>query len=177
MLVPQTLPQFNNRKALVVVTGKQDARFYRISEGIFIEFDNFKIPRPHYSDKEGYFRSRSKGITMSSGAVRELQDEIVIGDFVREFRRHIKAAGNGFDEVYFFTPSTVKKALLDALPASLKGKIHAIFEGNHYKTSPLGLLSRIKNEIESTHVTLRSEEAQKIISKSRTARSVIRGKA
>lgn len=145
MRIPNQLPQFKREKALILVTGKQDAIFYSAYNGELDRLDAFKIPRPKYSDNEGHYKVRGKGTTLSTGATRELRDEDIIKDFVHELKARIKKMNESFSKFYLFVPSQNKNVIKKALPKMWLEKLDAEVPGNFYYRSPLELLEKIKD--------------------------------
>lgn len=151
MKIPLHLEQFKEERALLLVTGKQDAVIYKASEGFLEKVDSFKIPRPHYSDNEGRFGQSRGGGKKSKGAVqggvREIQDKDIIRDFLHELNIHLKKVGTaGISAVYLFTPSQIKNMISEALPVELKANIKAIIEGNYFTFSPIALLGKLEGQ-------------------------------
>lgn len=146
MKISDNFTKLKEEKALVIVTGKQDAIFYGIEGGRIEKLDAFKIPTPRYSDNEGYTKVRGKGMTFSSGWVRELKDEDVIKEFLLEFKERIKKIPNGWKKVYLFVPSQNKNDVREALPKSYAEKLEKEINGNYFYRSPQDLLELLKEE-------------------------------
>lgn len=140
MKIPKALPQFEDKVAFIVVAGKQNAVFYKVSDGEIDRLDAFKIPRPRYSDHEGEFKTR--GGVGSSGSIKELRDQDIIRDFLREFKRRIKAIPE-FSSMYIFAPDQTKNKIKSALPAQWREKLSGLIVGNFYYRHPLHILEKI----------------------------------
>ena len=80
MKIAQQFPQFKKERALLVVTGTQEAEFYLAGDGVIEKIESFRIPRIHYSDKEGLaVRTGKTGVTGgSSRSVKEQYQQAFI---------------------------------------------------------------------------------------------------
>lgn len=181
MRIPQQLPQFKSEQTLIIVAGKQDAIFYKTENGFLEKIDIFKIPKPHYSDNEGYFIRRGRGVVMSSGAPRELDDRDIIRDFIHELKTRFKKIIFTPTKIYLFAPGRTKNVIRGALPAYWKKKLVSVVDGNYFYRHPLYFLRKIdeieikkKNRIGERLVP--EPEAERILEISRQARTVIRGR-
>lgn len=173
MKIPNNLPQFNDEEVLIIVAGRQDAIFYKAGNGTLFRLDAFKIPTPHYSDHEGEFKKRGRGITLSSGGIRELRDEDIIRDFLREFKQRIKKICES-SKIYIFAPNQTKNRITCVLPTKWQKKVWKVAEGNYYYCHPLYIIKRISQIEVRSPVLLIDPEAQKILKKSEQARTVMR---
>ncbi len=175
--IPHDLPQFVDDNALIVVAGQQEAQLYRVHDGVLEPLDNIKVPKPHYSDREGHFKVRSQGGVVRSGAPRELQDEDIAFSFLHELKKDLKSIrAEAYSKVYLFSPSYVKNQLIRAVPIQLKGKIVKIIEGNYYKHHPLTILRKLK-KLRTYKIMPNKAEAGKILKNAEQARAVIRSKS
>lgn len=163
MKIPRELPQFKDENAFIIVTGKQDAAFYKASDGIIEKVDAFKIPRPTYSDNEGIYRTKGRGVATSSGSAKELQDENVIRDFLREFKKRIRKISD-FSTIYIFSPHQIKNRVRAALPNEWKMKVGALIEGNYYFRHPTFILKKL-GETEMMPFSFPGSEARQIMRK------------
>lgn len=142
MKIPRDLPQFDDGKTCIIIAGRQDAILYTAENGVISRLLNFKIPRPHYSDREGEFKTRGRGITISSGAVKELKKHDIIRDFIREFKQRIKRVPECV-RIYIFAPADTKKKIVPALPKAWQKKVEKVIAGNYYYLHPLRVISKI----------------------------------
>ena len=64
MKIAQQLPQFKKERALLILTGTQEAEFYVAGDGNTERIEAFRIPHIRYSDKEGLaVRPGKTGVT------------------------------------------------------------------------------------------------------------------
>jgi hypothetical protein len=131
--------------SLIIVAGKQAAVIYDVRDGYMSRLNAFKIPRPRYSDNEGQFRSKNKSGTVRAGSTREFQDEDVIKEFLKEFKKRIKLLSNKWESVYILAPDKTKNRIPKDLPDQLQRKLKAVIEGNFYYRSPVYILEKIEN--------------------------------
>jgi hypothetical protein len=148
MKIPNKFKQFEDRPSIIIVAGRQDAAIYKCSGGFLERLDAFKIPTPHYSDREGAFKTRGRGVTTRSGGVREIRDDDIIRDFLSEFKKRIKKiAKNDFDSVYITAPAKTKNRIKEILPTRLRQKVVSIIEGNYFYRHPLFILEKISSRL------------------------------
>ncbi len=153
MKIPKNVEQFEDRTALIIVAGRQDAIFYHASKGTLNRLDAFKIPRPHYSDNESKFSMGGRGAVISSGGVREPKDEKVMKDFLRELKQRTKKIAEP-ESIYLFAPSKIKNRITPVLPATWRKKVVLVCEGNYYYFHPLYVLKKISQVAAPVHVFL-----------------------
>ena len=104
MKIPRQFKQFHDEPALIIVAGRQDALLYSANNGMIDRVDAVKIPTPHYSDREGAFQTRRKGMIVRSGAPRELRDRDIIRDFIHELGKRMKKLSFSISKTYIFAP-------------------------------------------------------------------------
>jgi len=147
MKIPQEFPQFKEKKAVLIVTSNQEARFLLAENGVIEEFDSFEISKPHYSDREGFFMRRSGGKVLGSGSVYEQKKEKIKQDFFREFRKSIKKPFlKKADLIYLFCPGYLSNEIKENMDNLLKDKIEGSFRGNYFTEHPLRFLELIKKK-------------------------------
>jgi hypothetical protein len=181
MKISHKFPQFTNQPTLIAVTGKQGGRFYIARDGIIEEVDSFKIEKPGYTDREGMFMTRGRGITVRSGSVVEEQDEVMLRYFFHEFISRIRqlSANLAPDKLVLFGTAGMKGRLSKLLPKHLQEKIDVFIVGTYYGSHPFKLLAKIQeHRAEQGRQTTKPiyGEAKKIMDQTRIARRVIRGR-
>ncbi len=180
MKIPNTFQIKNSEPILLLITGKQEASFHKIFSGEMAHIHTFKVDKPHYSDNEGHFKVRSHGKVIRSGSPRELDDEIVINDFLKKLKDYIKKDINSADYKYIYItlPEHLKNITVESLPPRFKNKISHEILGNFFKEKPLDVLKRFSDLNKEEGVSKKlpiKKEARKIINKSKQARKVIKG--
>jgi hypothetical protein len=133
MKIPRELPQFKDESALIVVTGKQEALFYKASRGEIKEIDTVKVPTPHFSDHEG------------SGHLKELMDRDIVLDLFREIKKRVKEMPLNFSRIYILAPTQIKRRIAAILPDSWRKKVRRVIPGNFYRfrKDPLFFVNKI----------------------------------
>lgn len=143
MRIPKTLVQFENHRALFVVTGAIEAEFYVAYQGEMSLVKSFTIPKPVYSDRED--RSRGNGRSYENGGKFEIIKNSMATDFAKELKKTFKElTQEKFDLLYVFCPAKVHNVVETALPAPLKKKLVRVWKGNYQHEKPSGLLEKIK---------------------------------
>ena len=168
MKIPNAFKIENTEHILLLVAGKQEASFYEIFDRKINHLSTCKVEKPHYSDNEGHFKVRASGRVIRSGSPRELDDSMVINDFLKKLKDHIKkniSAGD-YESVYITVPSHMENIIVESLPVKLKNKIQHQIDGNFFKHEPLDVLkkfSTLNKKEGSSKVPLIKEEARKVI--------------
>jgi hypothetical protein len=97
----------------------------------------------------------------------ERRDDVVIRDFMSEFKNRIKATHTAdVSKMYVFTPSNMKNHIVEGLPTTLRKKVAGVIEGNYYKSSPDVLLKKMASLEDTPHIPKRAE-ARKILDRTR----------
>jgi len=150
MRISKNLPQFHNQKALIIVSGVQEAEFYIASEGIITKLKAFRIPRRRYSDKEGFSISRSRrGTFGSSGSVREHPKQALLQDFIHRFKKEINEIDrkSNITSTFLLSSAHMINIVQKAFPPSLKKKLLIVARGNYCGRHPFELLKKIQLKI------------------------------
>lgn len=147
MKISRELPQFEGEKAMVLVTGLQDAKIYVAADGEIEEVESFKTEKIRYSDREGHFETRKGGKVLGSGSVYENKDEENVRNFTKELEaKLVRFRNESITKVFLFSPGYVISAIRRALPLSLIAKTEGVVKGNHLDAHPFDIL-RMINEM------------------------------
>lgn len=171
MHIKQELPLFENKKALIIVTGKSVAKIYLALDKKIELIEEFEMPKPstQYTDREGHFkRSGGRGDYIGSGSVHEPDKEHFANKFSAELGEKVKVVyeENNPKEVYLFTPGYMKNEIKEDFSNSLKDKLVMEFDGNYAENHPFDLLKKIKEEDEKRDPEKpRSKEVDDLINK------------
>lgn len=138
MNISKNLPQFEGEKVLLVVTGRQEADFFRARDGIIEKTAGFKVEKQNYPDQGGHFKAR--------GAVHEVQKEKVLRDFRREFQKTLKMVLKGGmpDHIYVCAPSYLKNDVFTLFSRRDALLIKKVIIGNLYDKHPFEILEKIR---------------------------------
>ena len=170
MKIPNNLPQFEDSKTLIMVTGsKAEAHFYLAYNGEVEKLDSFKMEDRTYSDKEGFMQKGMFGRTMGSGFVLEAKKKKIQDDFIKNLRKHLEKIKdrNEIGSLYLFSPSHIKNRIKDAIPHPMDKKIKMVAQGNYQNEHPMKLIEKIKDidRKENKGLKFVKESAYKILNK------------
>ncbi|OGZ27695.1 MAG: hypothetical protein A2365_03560 [Candidatus Nealsonbacteria bacterium RIFOXYB1_FULL_40_15] len=167
MKISRDLTQFKNFKALFIVTGRQEADIYVAENGKIDKIEEIEIPNSKYSDKEGFFKTRTGGRVIRSGSVLEFPKEKIMKDFLRELKTAMKdiRQRHKFDSVYLFSPEFFHNQVFEALPKDFQKKTKETVFGDYCHSHPFEILKKIKKD--APEVILK-EEAAKILKKKKS---------
>lgn len=146
MKISYSLPQFLRRRALLVVTGKQTAKIFVAAQHEINELDEFKIPKPHYSDLEGFSTHGPRWDQASvSGSEHEIKRQEITNPFLRELRKHVKSAlkKTKVTDIYLFVPQYLSRALPKKLTPEARKLLRLEILGNFTHMSPSQLLHKL----------------------------------
>ncbi|OQX00656.1 hypothetical protein BWK69_00995 [Candidatus Parcubacteria bacterium A4] len=168
MKIPQHLLQFENKKALFIVTGEKVVEFYIAGDGAISKEKEFEIIFPEHLKTDGFF-GRKGGGGVGTGSLEEMPKEKVRQDFLKEYKVSIKEifSKNKINHIYLFSPSEVIGIVEKNLPAGEGKKILGRFKGNFHNQTPIQLLEKIKADIKGKEVEILKPEEEKIINSSR----------
>lgn len=146
MKISKNLPRFEGENVLLVVTGRQEADFFRAGDGIIENIPGFKVEKPLHDDRKGRVMRRGHGQVFASGTVYEDQKEKILRDFRREFRKSLKTVLDNFtpDRIYIYTPAYLVNEILALFPKRVSAAIKKVVKGNFYGKHPFELLERIR---------------------------------
>lgn len=129
MKIAQQFPQFKKERALMILTGTQEAEFYLAGDGSMEKVEMFRIPRIKYSDKEGLsVRTGKTGVTGGgSGSVKEQYQQEFTAKFkgtakdviTRVMPTQIMIVSPIIGEVEQLLPATAKKLVVMQLKKNL----------------------------------------------------------
>jgi hypothetical protein len=142
MKIPKNL-QFEDGEALLIVSGKQGAAFYHIRGECIELIDSFKVSKPEYTDFEGEFKVRGRGLTISSGSIKETDDESLIRSFLRELKKHLGRLKLHIQKIYLFAPPQTKNKIKEAMRPENRNKVEKVVSGNFSRFHPIDLLERV----------------------------------
>lgn len=171
MKISISLPQFQNRRALLIVTGDWSAKFFLAGSGTITKLTSFVLRKPSYSDREGFFGHGLRGSPGSgAGSAYEAPHIYMQQEFKKSFASALRdvKADHEFEDIYLFAPETKTPALLDSLDQHDRKKVRQAFSGNFFKLAPGKLLEKIAAYFDETVGALvpRRREAHQILARS-----------
>lgn len=156
MRISSHLPQFEDKRTLLVVAGKRAARLYFAHKGFINEVYEMRTPTPVYSDREGFFMRRGRGEQYGSGSVYESKDSSTQDKFetqLREVASRIMRAIQ-IDSVILFAPAEAIYSIRKELPHEIKRKIESSVRGNYVHDHPHSFLQKLnEKEMRPVHST------------------------
>ncbi len=166
MKISEKLPQFT-KKSLIVVAGGQSAEIYFAHQGVIDKIDSIELENQKYSDKEGFFARRGKGMNFGSGSVLEENKQAFIHKFLKELRALIDKHFEEKDpeNIYIFSPEHMKNDLFESLSKEMQSRIALSLNGNFTEFHPFDFLKKIKKEIDGKKPNVISETVRKILKK------------
>jgi hypothetical protein len=148
MKITENLPQYEDKKAVFVVTGSHTAVFYSASNGNIEKIKTIQVEKIKYSDNEGYFETRSSGDMIRSGFAQKDPDEIERSDFLKQFKAEssdlYKEVGDT-DEFYLFSPPYMVNQIKKAMPDLMRKKTTKEVRGNYIEEHPFELIKKAEN--------------------------------
>ncbi len=165
MKLSQELPQFENKPVLLLVCGWQSGKIFYALNGEIVLVQEIDVPDHHYSDREGHFKMRTRGI-VQSGSVYEQKKEHIRKEFLGEYVSSIDNAVKKYNakELYLFSPPEGMHDLQDVLPPRFRRRVRGRYSGNYIHHKPDKIVALIKDK-KLKPVQLMSEEAKKILDK------------
>jgi len=131
---------------LLVVTGRQEAEFFRAGGGVIEKTAGFKVEKPLHDDRKGRVTRGGHGQIFASGAVYEEQKEKIMQDFRREFRNILKILLTDFtpDKIYVYAPPYLANGVTALFSKRAALTIKKIVKGNFYGRHPFEILEKIR---------------------------------
>lgn len=184
MKIPQDLPQFVDKKVLIVSCGMQAANVYFASDGKITDLRSFRIKAPKYSDREGFFLHGGRLGLYGSGSVYEPKKLTMQKKFLVELLKNMKEidAKHGFEELYLVASPRTMPEIKEYLPPRFSERLTWSLNGNYVNFGSLDLLRKIGEEQakekerhrREMRRTLDKPGSRKILKEAAQARKVIR---
>lgn len=142
--------QIHNPKtqdALVVVSGKEHGKLYRIKDHELSIIEYIEEHPPEYSDNEGFFQTAGHGDEYQSGAPKEVDDKAnfdrYVNSFVPEIHETLKK--EEFSQVLVFEPEHLKGFIQERLPNTNDIPVHVIDYVNLVEAEPTEIAERLES--------------------------------
>lgn len=145
MKIAQQFPQFKKERALVILTGTQEAEFYLAGDGSMEKIETFRIPRIRYSGNEGLsVRTGKTGVT---GGGSKSTKEQYQQEFTAKFKTSAKDVIARVTPTQLLVVSPVVAEVEALLPAPAKKLIKVRLRKNLCERHPEEILEHIKKEM------------------------------
>ncbi len=145
MKIAQQFPQFKKERALLILTGTQEAEFYLAGDGSMEKIETFRIPRIRYSGNEGLsVRTGKTGVT---GGGSKSTKEQYQQEFTAKFRSSAKDVVARMMPTQLYVVSPVVAEVEALLPAQAKKLIKVRLRKNLCERHPEEILEHIQKEL------------------------------
>lgn len=170
MNIEEHLPQFEGKRALILVSGKQCAEMFFAKDGEIELIETLEEPKMQYTDtKEGAFRNMGARGVSNIGAPYEEKDEVIVRRFLNKISERIEDLLNKreVNEVILFSPEYIGKMLEGKLPSAAAKVLKYHLYGNYIHHHPFDILEMIKQKQEDIkgESVPRKREARKLLEK------------
>lgn len=163
MQIKSDLPQFEERKALIIVSGEFLAKYYLAHNGQITLLENFAVANPRAQLREDYVdTTKQNGISGSiyDGAKQEVQRKLLsrVGSETKKIFLDSKP-----DEVLLFCAEYLIKEMKQALAKEVRNAICFEYKGDMVSHHPFDLLKIVgkdKNEKMEKNKVLTPEEVK-----------------
>ncbi len=170
MKISNNFPQFEDEPTLIITAGWQDSKVYYAYQGEIVLNKEVRVPSRKYSDREGYFETRSNvpGVSVKAGSVYEENKHHVREKFLNKLSGHIDdlVGEHKIKGIYLFSASEGLKSLKEEFSPEIKKLIKKSYEGNYTHYPPDKLVELIK-EKRTSPVKAIKEEAKKILDRTK----------
>jgi hypothetical protein len=159
MKIPNNVFQFEEGRSLIIVAGKQDAHIYNAFDGTIDELGAVKLNHRDFYNDGPFYKARSQGGMTRSGPVREVKDQHVVSQFIKELKKHLdKVRADMYTDVHVLAPSKSKNAIVRAMPTELQHKVASITEGNYCNEGIVDIVKRVHKPEKKAFVAQNKEE-------------------
>ena len=147
MKISRELPQFDDERVLLLAVSSHNAVFYEAGDGKITKVGAFKIPNRQYSDREGFFKtrsSRSPGVIRSGSTYEPMKHEIVretLRKTADELKKFYKPSD--LSQIIIFCPSHIHTVVENSLPVLYRRKVSRVIKGNYHDLHPFELLKKV----------------------------------
>jgi hypothetical protein len=166
MKISKNLLQFEGKRALISVTGRQEARFFLANDGTIEELESFKFDKPEDLKREGHNMIKgSKGV-YRSGPTPEFKNQRIIAELEFHLRKSLKNIldKNKIDIIYLTVPDYLRNDVKKTFPAASAKKIKLVLLGDYCHFHPFDILKKIASRVTVPVVPLK-ESVSKILNK------------
>lgn len=145
MKISHQFPQFKKERALLVLTGTQEAEFYLAGDGMIEKLEMFRLPRIKYSDTES--RAVRVGKTGVSGGGSKSVKEQYQQEFATKFKGSIKDIVGRTMPTRIIIVSPIAGDIEDMLPVAAKKLVNTKIKKNLCERHPEEILEHIQKTL------------------------------
>lgn len=143
MHISLNLPQFIKKRTLLVVTDKENAKFYLASNGVLDELIELAI---HPINDGAHDRKNIRVLRRRQGSLIDSPRGLESAYFA--FARRVNAAcvrmlrAKRFSQIYVFGPHHYHRELLDRLHSYVRARVVRVYSGDFIHDHPLEIIRR-----------------------------------
>ena len=165
MKIRESLPQFNENRTLIIVTGQEHATFYLAFEGEIRMLEKTEDGEESQDERKDELDTRTSGSIMRGSDEEKTKTEVRV--FLKKFENavHKILKNTKADSLYLFSPAYMSNEILSHLPKQNKLRLSGHFDGNYSDKHPFDLLEMILKDGDSAQVEPKSKDAQKLYDK------------
>lgn len=156
MKIATNCPQFLDKKALIVVSAKEEGVIYKAANGVLEELDHVEEHPPRHSDNEGFFFRSAKGTPLGSGAPLEVDKQENIDTYMKSIAAELQAVikQEKPNVIFLFEPEHLKGRILHAMENNIKVPVHTVRHGNYVHEHGEKLMQYLAKYTEEAKVDL-----------------------
>lgn len=146
MQIPSELLQFDDKTALILVNGTEEAVFYLAHNGQMDHVADIEFEKIEFSDREDSGRHGSTAFETGTKIEKVKKENRFT--FIKNFKEKTDelSKNHKIELVYLLAPETILKELEESLPTSLKNKLVKTFAGNYHKENPVEIIKKISTD-------------------------------
>lgn len=145
MQIPQDLPQFEDKEALMIVSWERQAKYYIIHDGEIDFLDSFFVVNPRAGLAEDYTKTSKLWI---AGNIYDRDRKVVQERLLSKLRKETAEIFKQYDiaSTYIFCIDFMMNRVREALPDNIRKTIRFEYSGDMQYQSPIELLTIIHEE-------------------------------
>ena len=168
MKIPQEHHQFSGERALLVVTGSQDALFYSAGDGELVQHKPLQAEDRQPDDSPGVVINKTGDSVRHAVSLEDRQQQLhdkTVRHFLQRFADHLKEyfSDGRVTSVFLFTPDFMENTVREQLPKTLAGVLVHVFTGNYTRMHPLKLIEKIDGHFNEKKVVPTGGQAAEIL--------------
>lgn len=144
MRISENLPQFEDKKTLIIVSSTQAADLYEAYNGEIEKMDEVRTERIDPDKPEGHFERKRAGQTLGGGGVVDDRDKRLKDRFHQDLQEALGEIGTDFDTVILLSSPQDKASTKEQFSAQLAKLLTIEIDGNFVGQHPNEILKRIQ---------------------------------
>jgi protein required for attachment to host cells len=144
MQISENLPQFKDKKTLIIVASTQSADLYSAFAGEIEQIVEIRTEKLDDDGQKGHFERRSKGQTLGSGGVEKDEHAKLRDRFNNDLEAALKEIGADIEAVILLSSPQDKPTTKEQLPARFEKQLTVEIDGNYVGEHPNKILAHIQ---------------------------------